>query len=192
LLAWLFVALGIAIASSVLPVLSVEVFVVAFAADHPHLPVLLFGAVAAIGQVAGKLLYFYAARGSLHLPAFMHRTASASQRTENPAPAGGLKRWWHVVVSPAPEGADRGHGEQRVARRAAVPGHHGAGRPGRTVTAHVRRGLAAGPVRAVQSAGRVTEPGPALVAADPSSSRALRRNACRIDSHARRRSPARS
>ena len=99
MLAWLFVALGIAIASSVLPVLSVEVFVVAFAADHPHLPVLLFGAVAAIGQVAGKLLYFYAARGSLHLPAFMHRTAAASQHTENPAPAGGLKRWWHVVVS---------------------------------------------------------------------------------------------
>jgi membrane protein YqaA with SNARE-associated domain len=102
LLGWLFVAFGVAIASSVLPVLSVELFVVAFAAHHPHLPVplfLLFGAVTAVGQVAGKLLYFYAARGSLHLPAFMHRAAAASQSTETPAPAGGLKRWWHAVVS---------------------------------------------------------------------------------------------
>jgi membrane protein YqaA with SNARE-associated domain len=99
LLGWLFVALGIAIASSVLPVLSVEVFVVAFAAHHPHLPVLLFGAVTAIGQVTGKLLYFYAARGSLHLPAFMHRAAAASQQTEVPRPDGGLRRWWHVVTS---------------------------------------------------------------------------------------------
>jgi membrane protein YqaA with SNARE-associated domain len=99
LLGWLFVALGIAIASSILPVLSVEVFVVAFAAHHPHLPVLLFGAVTAIGQVTGKLLYFYAARGSLHLPAFMHRAAAASQQTEVPRPDGGFRRWWHVLTS---------------------------------------------------------------------------------------------
>jgi membrane protein YqaA with SNARE-associated domain len=101
LLAWLFVALGIAITSSVLPIVSVEVFVVAFAAHHPHLPVLLFGAVTAIGQVTGKLLYFYAARGSLHLPAFMHRAAGASQNAEalGPAPESGWRRWWHVVAS---------------------------------------------------------------------------------------------
>jgi membrane protein YqaA with SNARE-associated domain len=101
LLVWLFVALGIAIASSVLPILSVEVFVVAFAAHHPHLPVLLFGAVTAIGQITGKLLYFYAARGSLHLPAFMHRAAGAGQNAEalGPAPESGWRRWWHVVAS---------------------------------------------------------------------------------------------
>jgi membrane protein YqaA with SNARE-associated domain len=104
LLGWLFVALGIAIASSVLPILSVEVFLVAFAAHHPHLPVPLFillGAMTAVGQVAGKLLYFYAARGSLHLPAFMHRAAGASQNTTalGPPPERGLRRWWHAVAS---------------------------------------------------------------------------------------------
>ncbi|HYS39775.1 MAG TPA: hypothetical protein VEO01_29520, partial [Pseudonocardiaceae bacterium] len=101
MLGWLFVALGIAIASSVLPVLSVEVFVVAFAAHHPHLPVLLFGAVTAIGQVTGKLLYFYAARGSLRLPTFLHRTADASQNTEalGPAPESGFRRWWHLFAA---------------------------------------------------------------------------------------------
>ena len=99
MLAWLFVALGIAIASSVLPFLSVEVFVVAFAAHHPHLPVLAFGAVTAIGQVTGKLLYFYAARGSLHLPAFLHRSARASMNTDapGPAPERGFRRWWHLT-----------------------------------------------------------------------------------------------
>jgi len=51
---------------------------------------LLFGAVTAVGQIAGKLLYFYAARGSLHLPAFMHRAAAASQSTETLVPASGL------------------------------------------------------------------------------------------------------
>ena len=91
MLGWLFVLLGIAIASSVLPVLSVEVFVVAFAAHHPHLPVVLFGAVAAVGQVTGKLLYFYAARGSLHLPAFMHRSVHATQTL------GSDRHWWHRI-----------------------------------------------------------------------------------------------
>lgn len=77
MLTWLLVSLGIAVVSSLFPLVSVEVFVLAFAADHPHLPVLLFGAVIAIGQVAGKLLYFYAARGSLHLPGFVHRRPSS-------------------------------------------------------------------------------------------------------------------
>lgn len=95
-LAWLFVALGVAIASSVLPFLSVEVFVVAFAAHHPHLPVLLFGAVTSIGQVTGKLLYFYAGRGSLRLPAFLHHSARASMNTDapGPPPERGFRRWW--------------------------------------------------------------------------------------------------
>lgn len=101
MVAWLFVALGIAILSSVVPVVSAEVFVVAFAAHHPHLPVFAFGAVSAIGQVTGKLLYFYAARGSLHLPAFMHRSARASQNTDalGPAPEGWLRRRWHLVAT---------------------------------------------------------------------------------------------
>jgi membrane protein YqaA with SNARE-associated domain len=100
--AWLCVALGIAIASSLLPLLSVELFVVAFAVHHPHLPVVLFGAVIAVGQVVGKLLYFYAARGSLFMPTFLHRgvkKAAAHPEAMAPAPTGGPKAWWHAVVS---------------------------------------------------------------------------------------------
>jgi membrane protein YqaA with SNARE-associated domain len=81
LLTWLLVALGVAVVSSLFPLVSVEIFVLAFAADHPHLPILLFATVIAIGQVAGKLLYFYAARGAIHLPAFVHRR-SGGQREE--------------------------------------------------------------------------------------------------------------
>jgi membrane protein YqaA with SNARE-associated domain len=80
LLTWLLVALGVAVVSSLFPLVSVELFVLAFAADHPHLPVLLFAAVIAIGQVAGKLLYFYAARGSIHLPAFVHRRSGPNDQ----------------------------------------------------------------------------------------------------------------
>jgi membrane protein YqaA with SNARE-associated domain len=99
--AWLCVALGIAIGSSLLPVLSVEVFVLAFAAHHPHLPVVLFGAVLAAGSVIGKLLYFYAARGSLHLPAFLHRSAGAAATSEKlgAGPESGPRAWWHAVMS---------------------------------------------------------------------------------------------
>jgi membrane protein YqaA with SNARE-associated domain len=78
LLTWLLVTLCVALVSSLIPFLSMEVFVVAFAAHHPHLPVLLFGFVIAVGQVAGKLVYFYAARGSIHLPAFVHRKTGAA------------------------------------------------------------------------------------------------------------------
>jgi membrane protein YqaA with SNARE-associated domain len=103
LLTWLLVALGVALVSSLIPIVSVELFVVAFAAHHPHLPVLLFGLVIAIGQVAGKLIYFYAARGSIHLPAFVHRkTAAAATVTTAPderPPCTGIRAWWRTVVA---------------------------------------------------------------------------------------------
>lgn len=73
MLAWLGLTLGVAFGSALLPLLSIEIFLVGLATQQPHIPWLVLGAVVAVGQVAGKLIYYYAARGSLHLPAFMHR-----------------------------------------------------------------------------------------------------------------------
>jgi membrane protein YqaA with SNARE-associated domain len=73
LLPWLGIALGIAFGSAVVPFLSIELFVIGLAAQEPQISCLLLGAVVAVGQVGGKLLYYYAGRGSIHLPAFLHR-----------------------------------------------------------------------------------------------------------------------
>lgn len=94
MLTWLWVTLGVAIASSLLPIVSAELFVLAFAAHHPHLPVFAFGVVLAVGQVAGKLLYFYAARGSIRLPKFLQR----KEKPPKPIPTGGIRARWRAVV----------------------------------------------------------------------------------------------
>ena len=80
MLTWLGITLGVALVSSVFPPVSAELFVLAFAARHPHLPVLAFGVVLAVGQVAGKLLYFYAARGSIRMPASCSASRSGTLR----------------------------------------------------------------------------------------------------------------
>lgn len=72
-IAWLGLTLGVAFSSALLPLISIEIFLVGLVTQQPHIPWLVLGAVVAIGQVAGKLIYYYAARGSLHLPKFMHR-----------------------------------------------------------------------------------------------------------------------
>jgi len=87
-LAWLFVTLGVAFGSAILPLLSIEIFLVGLAAQEPNIPWLALGAVVAVGQVAGKLLYFYAARGSLRLPNFLHRR----HQTDKP-PSARRERW---------------------------------------------------------------------------------------------------
>lgn len=69
----LLVAAGVAFGSALIPLISTEVFVIALVAQEPQLPVLALGVVVAVAQVLGKLLYYLAARGSLHLPSFMHR-----------------------------------------------------------------------------------------------------------------------
>jgi membrane protein YqaA with SNARE-associated domain len=73
LVAWLIVTFGVAFGSAVLPLISIEIFLIGLAAQEPHIPWLALGAVVAVGQVGGKLIYYYAARGSLRLPAFLHR-----------------------------------------------------------------------------------------------------------------------
>jgi membrane protein YqaA with SNARE-associated domain len=72
-IAWLGLTLGVAFGSALLPLISIEIFLVGLAMQQPHIPWLCLGATVAVGQVAGKLLYYYAAKGTLRLPAFMHR-----------------------------------------------------------------------------------------------------------------------
>lgn len=86
MLAWLCVTLGVAFGSAIVPVLSIEVFVIGLATSEERIPWLVIGAVVAVGQVAGKLLYYLAARGSIRLPSVLHnrlhRPRAASPRRE--------------------------------------------------------------------------------------------------------------
>ncbi len=105
MLTLLLVTLGVAIGSALFPPLSVELFAVGLALRHPDLPWLLIGLVIAIGQFLGKLVYFYAGRGSIRLPNFLHRKAAIA--TEDvpaaPPPAAppptGLRGYWRRLVS---------------------------------------------------------------------------------------------
>ncbi len=63
MIAWLGLTLGVALGSALIPLISVEIFLVGLALEQPHIPWLFLGAVVAVGQVSGKLLYYYAARG---------------------------------------------------------------------------------------------------------------------------------
>jgi membrane protein YqaA with SNARE-associated domain len=73
MLMWLAISMGIAFGSALLPLVSIEIFLIGLVTQEPDIPWLALGAVIAVGQVAGKLIYYFAAKGSLHLPAFMHR-----------------------------------------------------------------------------------------------------------------------
>lgn len=72
-LPWLCVTFGVAFGSALVPFVSIEVFVLALMTQRPGISWVALGAVVAIAQVAGKLVYYYAGRGSIHLPAFLHR-----------------------------------------------------------------------------------------------------------------------
>jgi membrane protein YqaA with SNARE-associated domain len=78
-LAWLCVTLGVAFGSALLPLISIEIFLVGLAMQEPRIPWLALGAVVAIGQVSGKLFYYYGARGQLHLPHWLHRRRRADR-----------------------------------------------------------------------------------------------------------------
>lgn len=63
---------GVALGSALLPVISVEVFVLGLVSTEPDMHWALIGAAVAIGQVPGKVLYYLAAKGSIKLPPFLH------------------------------------------------------------------------------------------------------------------------
>lgn len=78
-LGWLAMAFGVAFGSALLPLINIELFVIGMAAGQAGMHWALIAAVVAVGQVAGKMLYFLAARGSIHLPAFLHRRPATSE-----------------------------------------------------------------------------------------------------------------
>ncbi|MFR9730788.1 hypothetical protein ACL03H_16310 [Saccharopolyspora sp. MS10] len=73
-------AFGMAVASALLPVISVEIFVVGMVVKGPEVPWWLLALVVAVGQIGGKLLYFYAARGLITLPAVLQRRSAPTRR----------------------------------------------------------------------------------------------------------------
>lgn len=87
-LTWLCVTFGIAVGSALLPLISVEVFVITMASSQPGMHWAAIAGVVAVGQLVGKLPYFLAARGSIHLPAFLHR-----KRLPDKPPSVRQERW---------------------------------------------------------------------------------------------------
>ncbi|MBP2475952.1 membrane protein YqaA with SNARE-associated domain [Crossiella equi] len=71
---------GVAVGSGVLPVFSVELYLVGLAAARPDLPWFWAGLVTGIGHVLGKLVHYYAARGVLDLPWVTRRLTSSTGR----------------------------------------------------------------------------------------------------------------
>jgi membrane protein YqaA with SNARE-associated domain len=64
---------SVAFGSALVPLISIEIFVIGLVTQQPGISWWWIGIAVAVGQVLGKMFYFLAARGSLHLPAFMRR-----------------------------------------------------------------------------------------------------------------------
>jgi membrane protein YqaA with SNARE-associated domain len=64
---------GVSVASALFPLISVEIFAVGLVLNGPALPWWLLAVVIAVGQMGGKLLHYYAARGAVQLPGFLRR-----------------------------------------------------------------------------------------------------------------------
>ncbi|APU13947.1 putative membrane protein [Actinoalloteichus sp. GBA129-24] len=73
-------AFGVSVLSALIPLISVELFVIALMLRAPDTAWWQLAAVVAAGQVVGKLLYYYAGRGSLPLPKVFRRTEDTPSR----------------------------------------------------------------------------------------------------------------
>ncbi|TWG08837.1 hypothetical protein [Saccharopolyspora dendranthemae] len=79
---------GVSVASALLPLISVELFAIGLVLKEPGIPWWVLALVIATGQIGGKLLHYYAARGTIRLPKFMRR-----EKKERPESRGRLKTW---------------------------------------------------------------------------------------------------
>jgi membrane protein YqaA with SNARE-associated domain len=70
---------GVSVASALIPLISIELFAIGLVLKGPEIPWWLLAVVIATGQIGGKLLHYYAARGSIRLPK-MFRRKSESER----------------------------------------------------------------------------------------------------------------
>lgn len=75
---WLALTLGVCFVSALVPVVNAELYLVGLVTQQPDLQWWLVGIAAGVGQMGGKLLYYYAGRGSLKLPGWLRR------KTEKP------------------------------------------------------------------------------------------------------------
>lgn len=92
---------GMAVASALVPLISVEVFVVGLVLKDPEMHWWLLALVVAVGQIGAKLLYYGAARGAVRLPRFLQRRAAPGSDATNvaavPSPATQWARWRNVL-----------------------------------------------------------------------------------------------
>lgn len=79
---------GVALGSSIVPLISIEAWVLGLGTRWPGLSFWIVGLVVAVGQVLGKLVYFYAARGDIQLPKFMRRKEKVRAKPSRP------QRWF--------------------------------------------------------------------------------------------------
>ncbi|HEV3356122.1 MAG TPA: hypothetical protein VG247_04960 [Pseudonocardiaceae bacterium] len=97
---WLLVTLGVATAAALIPPLSVELFTIGLILKQPEIPWWLLAGVITLGQFLGKLVYFYAGRGQIRLPQFLHRGAKAATADGPPRPPPtDWRRYWHRMVA---------------------------------------------------------------------------------------------
>lgn len=80
-------AFGMSVVSALFPIISVEIFVVGLVVKGPEVPWWLLALVVTLGQIGGKLLYYYAARGAIRLPGFLHRKSDPAHH------AGRWQQW---------------------------------------------------------------------------------------------------
>ncbi|RSM36723.1 hypothetical protein DMA12_39230 [Amycolatopsis balhimycina DSM 5908] len=71
-MSWILLTLGVAFGSAIVPLINAEVFLLGLCASQPGLHWLWLGAAVAVGQIAGKTLYYLAARGTIKLPKPLH------------------------------------------------------------------------------------------------------------------------
>lgn len=81
-------AFGMSVLSALLPLISIELFVVGVVLQAPTLPWWLLAVVVTVGQIGGKLLHYYAAQGIIRLPRFLHRSSEREGR-------GRWRSWLH-------------------------------------------------------------------------------------------------
>lgn len=77
---WIALTLGVCLVSALVPVVNAEIFLVGLVTQQPQLLWWLVGLAAAVGQLAGKLVFYYAGRGSLRLPARLRRKSAGHGR----------------------------------------------------------------------------------------------------------------
>ena len=70
---WIGLTFGYSVVSALVPVVNAELYLVGLMTRQPQLAWWLVGLAAAAGQMVGKLVYYYAGRGTLRLPARLRR-----------------------------------------------------------------------------------------------------------------------